>query len=725
MKENNLIPMKITDTLRENYMPYAMSVIVSRAITEIDGFKPSHRKLLYTMYKMGLIKGNRVKSADVVGQTMRLNPHGDMAIYETLVRLTRGNMSLLHPLIDSKGNFGRVYSKDMAFAASRYTEVKLDNICELIFRNIDKNAVDFIDNYNGTMQEPLLLPTVYPNVLVSANQGIAVGMASNICSFNLKEVCDTTIELIKNPNHDILSTLKAPDFPTGGELIYDEATLRKIYKTGQGSFKVRGKYTYDKKNNCIDVTEIPYTTTIEAIIDKIITLVKTNKLREINDVRDETDLKGLKITIDLKKGTDVEKLMHKLYKMTPLEDSFSCNFNLLINGRPQLLGVGSILEEWLIFRTSCITRETVYEIDKKEKKLNLLNGLSKILLDIDKAIKIIRDTEQEKDVIPNLMTGFSINEEQAEYIAEIKLRNLNKEYLLNRISEKDALEKSIADLKKLLESDKLLKKQIIKELKEVSKKYGTDRQTTIIHPDDIKTFEDEQFIDDFDLTLFLTNDGYIKKIPHASLRMSNNQKYKDNDFLLQSIETRNKSTILFFTNEQNVYTVNTFDLPNQKASNLGDYLGNIVGLDNDEKIIYMINTTEYDGHMIFGFKDGRLAKVPLTSYKSNRKKLQNCYYKGEDLLFIKHSIQDFDILMLRDDLKATVFNTSLVEPKSTKSTRGVKALGLKKDSYCSMITDTTEFNDFDLSYYTSNKLTTGGHFITDLDLNKKINDLLK
>lgn len=721
--ENNIIPQKITDTLRENYMPYAMSVIVSRAITEIDGFKPSHRKLLYTMYKMGLLKGGRVKSADVVGQTMRLNPHGDMAIYETLVRLTRGNMSLLHPLIDSKGNFGRAYSRDMAFAASRYTEVKLDEICTLIFENIDKNSVDFIDNYNGTMKEPVLLPTVFPNVLVTANQGIAVGMASNICSFNLEEVCKTTIELIKNENFDITKTLIAPDFSTGGELIYNKAQIDKIYKTGTGSIKVRSKYTFDKKNNCIDVYEIPYTTTIEAIIDKIILLIKSGKIREINDVRDETDLKGLKITIDLKKGVDPDKLMHRLFSMTPLSDNFSANFNLLINGTPKLLGVKEIIQEWLIFRTDCICRETVYEIDKKSEKLNLLNGLAKILLDIDKAISIIRHTEEEKDVLTNLMDGFTINQEQAEYIAEIKLRNLNKQYLLNRINERENLEKEINDLKLMLDNDALVKKRITKELKEVIKKYGKQRTTDIVYVDDIPVFENDDFIDDFNLKVFLTKEGYFKKISLVSLRTAGNQKLKDDDDIVQEIETTNKSEMLFFTNQQNLYKMNVYDIPDHKASGYGEYLTNLLSLQEDEAVVYMVNTKDYVGNMIFGYGNGKLAKVPLESYKSNRKKLVNSYFNGESLSFIKYAEEDCNVLLVRSDDRATLVNTSLIPLKVTKNTKGVQAITLTKRTTLSKMIDEDRLSDFDLTEFNANKVASSGNFIEDsnlLDLVHKI-----
>ncbi len=714
---NNIKNQKITDTLKENYMPYAMSVILSRAIPEIDGFKPSHRKLLYTMYKMGLLKGNKVKSADVVGQTMRLNPHGDMAIYETLVRLTRGNDSLLHPFIDSKGNFGKVYSRDMAFAASRYTEVKLTNICELIFRNIDKDAVDLVPNYNGSTTEPVLFPTVYPNILVTPNQGIAVGMASNICSFNLKEVCDTTIAYIKNENCDLFKTLHAPDFSTGGELVYNQKQLEKIYKTGTGSFKVRAKYNYDKKNNCIEITEIPYTTTVEAIIDKIVTLVNSNKVREINDVRDETDLNGLKIAIDVKRNIDVEKLMHRLYAQTPLSDTFSCNFNILIGTTPRTMGLKEILEEWLIFRTECITREICFDIAKKEKTLDLLNGLSKILLDIDKAIEIIRHTEEEKMVVPNLIDYFKINEEQAEYICEIKLRNLNKEYLLRKVNERDSLQEELIDLKKYLENDKLIKNRITKELKEVSKKFGSDRRTTIVHEDDVVTFDDEHFIDDYALTVFLTNEGYFKKIPQISLRSASNHKLKDDDYIIQTIETTNKNEILFFSDQQNVYKAKLYDLEDCKASLMGSYLSNILGLDKDENILYMVVTSDYKGDMIYGFENGKCAKVPLNSYetKVNRKKLVKAYSASSPIKYIEYAQKDFDMVIRRDDDKIMFVNTSLIPVKATKTTVGVQVMNLKKGSTVKSIKHATTEDVAKLETYRSTKIPMTGHFISTIE----------
>ena len=571
-KEHPSVDQRITDTLRENYMPYAMSVIVSRAIPEIDGFKPSHRKLLYTMYKMGLLNGNRTQSANIVGQTMKLNPHGDAAIYETMVRLTRGNEALLMPFVDSKGNFGKVYSRDMAYAAPRYTEAKLDAFCAELFRDIDTDAVDFVDNYDGEMKEPTLLPTTYPNILVSANTGIAVGMASNFCGFNLAEVCRTTIELIKNPEHDIISTLPAPDFTTGGELIYDEAEMRAIYRTGRGSFKVRAKWAYNKKDNLIEITEIPYTTTIEAIIDKIAELVKNGKVREIADVRDETDLSGLKIAIDLKRGTDPEKLMAKLMKMTTLQDSFSCNFNVLIAGMPRVLGVAELLDEWTAWRTECVRRRVFFDLNKKKDKLHLLLGLRKILLDIDKAIKIIRETEEDANVIPNLMEGFGIDKIQAEFIADIRLRNINKEYILKRTQETEALENEIKKLEEIVKSKAKIRNIIIKELEQIIKKYPSERRTRIITADNVQQFDEEDHIEDYPVLLFLTREGYFKKITPQSWRMSQDHKLKEGDEVFWTAEATNKNEIIFFTNMQQAYKAHLYDFEDSKASVLGDYL---------------------------------------------------------------------------------------------------------------------------------------------------------
>ncbi len=714
---NNVTNQKITDTLKENYMPYTMSVILSRAIPEIDGFKPSHRKLLYTMYKMGLLKGARRKSADVVGRTMELNPHGDSAIYETMVRLTRANETLLHPFVDSKGNFGKVYSRDMAYAASRYTEVKLAEICELIFRNIDKNPVTFVPNYNGLTTEPVLFPTVYPNILVTPNQGIAVGMASNICSFNLTEVCETTIAYIKNENSDLFKTLHAPDFSTGGELVYNRQQLENIYKTGTGSFKVRAKYRFDKKNNCIEIYEIPYTTTIEAIIDKVVQLVNSGKIKEINDVRDESDLNGLKLTIDVKRNIDVEKLMHRLYNLTPLSDSFSCNFNILCGTNPKTMGIKEILDEWLTFRTECITREICFDIAKKEKTLDLLNGLSKILLDIDKAIEIIRHTEQDKLVIPNLIDYFKITEEQAEFICEIRLRNLNKEYLLNKVNEREDLIKELALLKKFLEDDNLIKDRIVKELKEVIKKYGIERKTTIVHEDDVQTFDDHQFIEDYNLTVFLTKEGYFKKIPLISLRSASAQKLKEDDEIIQEIETTNKQEILFFSDKQNLYKSKIHELEDCKASVMGSYLANVLDLEDGENIVYMVVTSDYSGDMIYGFENGKFAKVPLNTFetKVNRKKLIKAYTDSSPLRFIRHCNEDFDIIIKRDDDKFMFVNTSLIPQKATKTTVGVQVMNLKKGSVISNVTVPSDEEIARFEKYRSSKIPMTGHFIATLE----------
>ncbi len=708
--EKNIIKQKITDTLEQNYMPYAMSVIVSRAIPEIDGFKPSHRKLLYTMYKMGLLKGNKIKSADVVGQTMRLNPHGDMAIYETLVRLTRGNDALLHPFIDSKGNFGKQYSRDMAFAASRYTEVKLDKICEELFKNIDKDTVDFVDNYNSTMKEPMLFPTTYPNLLVTPNQGIAVGMASTICSFNLKEVCSTTIKYIKNKNIDLTKTLLAPDFSTGGKLIYNKKDIEKIYATGRGSLKIRAKYTYDKKNNCIDIYEIPYSTTIEAIIDKIITLVKSNKIREINDIRDETDIKGLKITIDLKRGSDPEKVMAKLYQQTPLSDSFSCNFNILVNGQPKTMGIKEILEEWLIFRQNCIVRQSKFDINKKTEKLNLLDGLNKIFLDIDKAIEIIRHTENEKDVIPNLMSYFKINELQAEYIAEIKLRNLNKEYLLNRINERDNLIKELEELKDLINDVDKINNVILLELKEVSKKYGTPRRTEIIAEDEIPTFDEDNLIEDYPVTIFLTKHGYFKKISMTSLRSASTQNLKDDDEIILEKETTNKSEYLFFTDKHNVYKIKGYEIEDCKASSMGKYLYNILPIQENENILYVTHTTNFDGYMLFGFKNGKIAKIPLKSYetKMNRKKLVNAYSNKNELVFISFILHDEDIICNRSDQRTMVINTKYINEKATKNSVGLQVFTLKKGTTMNQVNFASRANSTDIELYRKDKIPNSG-----------------
>ena len=717
MIKNNYIEQPITKTLETNYMPYAMSVIISRAIPEIDGFKPAHRKLLYTMYKMGLSSGNRTKSTNVVGQTMKLNPHGDMAIYETLVRLTRGNDALLHPFIDSKGNFGKQFSRDMAFAASRYTEVKLDDICSEIFKDIDKNTVDFIDNYDGTMKEPILFPTTFPNVLVTNNQGIAVSMASSICSFNLKEVCDTTIKFIKNENVDIKKYLKAPDFSSGGELIYNEKDIENIYKNGRGSFKLRAKYKYDKKNNLIEIFQIPYTTTVEIIIDKIVNLVKTNKIKEINDVRNETDKNGLKIAIDIKRSADPNLLMHKLYSMTTLMDSFSCNFNILVDSVPKTIGIKEILKEWLKFRISCIKRQTAFDLEKKKKKYHLLSGLSKILLDIDKAIKIIRDTEEDCMVIPNLMKSFKIDEFQAEYIAEIKLRNLNKEYLLNRIKEREQLEQDMQKLAEIHESEPIIKEIIINQLKEISKKYGKERKTQIIYHEEIKEISEDDLIEDYQAKFFLTKESYFKKITLVSFRSSGEHKLKDEDFIIQELDFNNKAEILFFSDKSNVYKIKAYEIPECKASNIGHYLPNILGMEENENIIYFTILNEYKGYMIFSFENGKVAKISLSSYetKVNRKKLTNAYNNKQKLIGIKHITEDDDIILIRDDDKALLLNTNNISKKVTKSSTGIQIFNLKKDSAITKFLTKEQFFSEDIEYYRTKSIPSAGHFITQKD----------
>ncbi len=720
---NNYTPQNITDTLELNYMPYAMSVIVSRALPEIDGFKPAHRKLLYTMYKMGLLNGARTKSTNVVGQTMKLNPHGDQTIYETMVRLTRGNEALLHPFIDSKGNFGKQYSRDMAFAASRYTEVKLDTICNEIFKDIDKDTVDMVDNYDGQLKEPVLFPTTFPNILVTTNTGIAVSMASSICSFNLKEVCNTTIKYIKNPDIDIKKYLKAPDFSTGGELIYSEQELDNIYNTGRGSVKVRAKYRYDKKNSLIEVYEIPYSTSIEIIIDKIISLVKQNKIKEINDIRNETDINGLKIAIDIKRNADPDKLMAKLYQLTTLSDNFSCNFNILVNGSPKTLGIKGILDAWLEFRTNCIRRQTEYDLQKKWDKHHLLVGLSQIMLDIDKAIKIIRETEEDSQVIPNLMKGFNIDRTQAEFVAEIKLRNLNKEYLLNRVNEMDSLENEIARLQDILKDETLIKEIIVEELTAVSKKYGQPRKTEIIYDDEPIDLSSDDFIEDYGITLFLTAHNYFKKITQASLQASIRTNYehklKDEDEIIQSLETTNKADVLFFSSKQNVYKVKAYDLAECKASSLGEYLNNMLGLDDDETIVYLASTLDYKGYMLFGYRNGKIAKVDMQSYdtKLNRKKLINAYSNKSELTAAMFIPEDKDIMLVRDNDKAMLVNTALIPAKATKSTGGIQIYNLKKNSFMTRMLDKDEFVSEDIEYYRSDKVPATGHFINETDKN--------
>lgn len=672
----------ITETIKSNFMPYAMSIILSRALPEIDGLKPSHRKLLYTMYNMGLLNGQTIKSANIVGRTMQLNPHGDASIYETLVRLSRGNESLLYPFVESKGNFGKAYSKNMMYAASRYTEAKLAPICTELFSDIDKDTVDFVDNYDNTMKEPRLLPVTFPTVLCNVTTGIAAGMASSIASFNIREVCETTIALMKNKAHVISDTLIAPDFVGGGYVIYDKDELEKIYETGKGSVKVRAKYSYDKSYNCIDITEIPPTATSEAIIDKIVELAKANKVKEISDIRDETDLKGLKITIDLKRGTDPDKLMQRLYKLTPLEDSFSCNFNLLIDGKPDVRGVREILNEWVNFRLSCITRRVNFSLNKKRKQLHLLKGLSKILLDIDKAIKIVRETENEADVVPNLMIGFGIDETQAEYVAEIKLRHLNREYILKRINDIENLENEIAELEEILSSDRKKKQIIISELQNVIKKYDNGRKSEILYdiPEDTVTQEVE--IADYPVTVFITKGGYLKKIKTANLRMSGEQKVKEGDVIERSEECSNKDELLVFTSLHQVYKAKLDDFPDTKASVLGEYLPGKLEMEENETVLYTAVVKEYKGYMIFVFENGKLAKVDLSAYetKTNRKKLINAFSDKSPLASAVYLEEDKDIVITSQSGRNLLLNTAIVMPKTTKNTQGVQAMTLKKKS---------------------------------------------
>ena len=676
----DVVEQRITDTLETNYMPYAMSVIVSRAIPEIDGFKPSHRKLLYTMYKMGLLNGARTKSANIVGQTMRLNPHGDAAIYDTMVRLSKGYGALLHPFVDSKGNFGKVYSRDMAWAASRYTEAKLSAICTELFRDIDSDTVDFIDNYDNTMKEPALLPTTFPNILVSANQGIAVGMASQLCGFNLGEVCDTTIAYLKNPDCDLTETLLAPDFPTGGEVICDVDALREIYSTGRGGVKVRARWRYDKKENLIEVYEIPYTTTTEAIMDKVAELIKAGKVKEITDMRDETDLNGLKLTIDLKRGTDPDKLMQKLMKSTTLQDTMSCNFNVLIAGMPRVMGVRELLDEWCAWRTECVRRRVYFVMSKKKDKLHLLKGLKRILLDIDKAIRIIRETEAEADVVPNLMIGFGIDRVQAEYVAEIKLRNINKEYILKRVEETSALQDEIEDLEDILARPARVKKIIVTELEDVRKKYAEPRRTGIVYGHEVEEYTEEITVDDYAVSVFLSREGYFKKITPASLRMNAEQKYKEGDALAQSFETSNAAEVMFFTDRCQVYKTRLSDFDDTKASALGDYLPAKLGMDEGESVVYMVLPGDYRGWMLFFFENGKAAKVELSAYRttSNRRKLTGAYSDKSPLRTALCLREDCELAVYSTEPRVLVFSTALLGSKTTRATQGVAVLTLKK-----------------------------------------------
>ena len=672
----------IVDTLKVNFMPYAMSVIVSRAIPEIDGLKPSHRKLLYTMYKMGLLKGSRTKSSNVVGQTMRLNPHGDSAIYETMVRLTTGNQSLLHPLVDSKGNFGRVYSRDMKFAAARYTEVKLEPICELLFKDIDKDAVDFVDNFDGSTKEPMLLPSAFPNILVNPNQGIAVGMASNICSFNLSELCDAVTAYIREDEIDWLKYLPAPDFSTGGQIIVSDSELRRIYSTGRGSFKVRAKYRVDKTNNLIEVYEIPYTTTTEAIIEEITKIVKDGRIRDITDVRDETDLEGLTLTIDYKRSADPEALMQKLFRMTSLQDSFPCNFNLLIDGRPMVLGVEGIVDSWIQFRMNCIRRQCRFDIEKKRERLHLLSGLAKILLDIDKAIRIIRETKTEAEVLPNLMKAFAIDKLQAEFVADIRLRNLNREYILRQTADIAALEKEIADLQDILNHETRVLDIICTQLAEIRKNWGRPRRSELLHEAHVEVITDDHLIEDFNLKLFLTSHGYLKKVALTSLRSAGDHKLKEEDEIVQEVETHNKAELLLFSDRQVVYKLRIHEVPDAKASSLGEYLQNLLGLEAEEKIRYMVATDSYQGSMLFAFENGKMARVDLSAYatKTNRKKLANAYSGESALVRMLYLSEDRDLAALSSIDKLLVFNTSGINIKTTRAAQGVQVLKSKKGS---------------------------------------------
>ena len=712
----------ISETLEINYMPYAMSVIVSRAIPEIDGFKPSHRKLLYTMYKMGLLNGGRTKSANIVGQTMRLNPHGDAAIYETMVRLARGNETLLHPFVDSKGNFGKVYSRDMAYAASRYTEAKLDKFCDELFRDIDSDTVDMVDNYDSTMKEPALLPTTFPNVLVSANQGIAVGMASNICSFNLKEICDTTIALIENPDHDVLETLPGPDFSTGGELLFDEAATREIYQTGRGSFKLRAKWRYVKAGNLIEIYEIPYSTTTEVIMDKVAELIKAGKIREIKDMRDETDLGGLKLTIDLKQGVEPEKLMQKLFRLTTLQDSFPCNFNILIAGMPRVMGVGEILEEWTAWRTECVKRRIFFQVQKKEERLHLLKGLERILLDIDKAIRIIRETELDAEVIPNLMIGFGIDEVQANFVAEIKLRNINKEYILKQTKAISDLEKEIKELNGILKSSAKLMGVIIEELKKVSEKYGQARKTEIIYESAaIEAEDEEEPVPDYPVTLFLSKEGYLKKITAQSLRMSGEQKFKEGDSLRMTVETSNKEELLVFTDQFQCYKTRLSDFEDGKASQLGDYLPQKLGMDPGESVIQVVLPGDYKGFVLFFFQNGKAAKVPLSAYetKTNRKKLTGAYSDKSPLVDVYAMTEDVQMAVFTTDSRAVIFSTAQLLPKTTRNTIGVSVVSLKKKASVSGVQLLKDSGITNPSRYRTRNIPAAGALLKEEDAPEK------
>ena len=707
----------ITDTLETNFMPYAMSVILSRAIPEIDGFKPSHRKLLYTMYKMGLLTGARTKSANIVGQTMRLNPHGDGPIYETMVRLSKGYGALLHPFVDSKGNFGKVYSRDMAYAASRYTEAKLAPICQELFRDLDQDAVDFVDNYDNSMKEPALLPTTFPNILVSANQGIAVGMASQLCGFNLSEVCDTTVAYLKNPDCDISATLLGPDFPTGGEIIYDQSALEEVYRTGRGSIKIRGKYRYVKSENVVEIYEIPYTTTTENIMDKVSELIKAGKLKEVSDMRDETDLSGLKLAIDLKRGVDPEKLMAKLFRSTTLQDAVSCNFNVLVAGTPRVMGVRSLLEEWCSWRTECVRRRVYFTLNKKRDKLHLLKGLKRILLDIDKAIRIIRETEEEAEVVPNLMIGFGIDQIQAEYVAEIRLRNINKEYILKRVREEEALRDEIEDLEDLVNSPGRVKKLIIRELEDVKKKYGQPRLTTIVYEHELPAYDETEDTPDYPVTVFLSREGYFKKITPQSLRMADTQKYKEDDGLRVSMEAANRAEVMFFTNRQQVYKCRLSDFEDTKASVLGDYLPSKLGMEDGESVVDMVLPGDYSGAMLFFFENGKAARVELSAYAttSNRRRLTGAYSDKSPLAALIHLKEERELVLFSTEPRALIFHTALLAPKSTRTTQGVQVMTLKPKYHLSEVKAPEETSITNLPRYRCRAIPAAGALIREED----------
>lgn len=725
--ESPPILQNIVTTLEDNYMPYALSVILSRAIPEIDGLKPSHRKLLYTMYLMGLLKGETVKSANIVGSTMKLNPHGDAAIYETMVRLTRGHQALLHPLVESKGNFGKHYSRDTAYAAARYTEAKLAPICKELFGDINKETVEFVPNYDNTMQEPTLFPVSFPTILTTPNQGIAVGMASNICSFNLGEVCDSVIEYIKNPDHDFTLTMPAPDFSTGAQIVYKQSQISQVYETGKGSIRLRSKYHLDEKANAIIVDEIPYTTTVEAINDKIVELVKNGKLKEISDVKDLSDKHGLKLYIELKRGNKPEVVMAKLFKSTPLEDNFGCNFNILIGGTPRVLGIRAIIDEWLAFRRECIKNRTFYDLNKAKKDLHLLLGMKKILLDIDKAVKIVRETEHEEEVVPNLMIGFGIDETQAEYIAEIKLRHLNREYILKRLEDIEDLQKQIDELEAILNSKKKINQLIIDDMKRIKKQHGVPRQTEIVYEDNVVEIDTEDHIEDYPVTIFLSKESYFKKITPNSLRMNSEQKFKDGDELAQAIETTNKAQLLFFTNQQNCYKAKVFDFADTKASALGDYLPAKLTMENGETVVYMAVAGDYSGYMLYCFENGKAAKISFDAYKTltNRKRLINAYSNKVPLAAALYLPEDTDIALTSTNNKVLIVNTALIAPKSTKSSIGVNVMtqkGRHKLYKVELLQDTKIQN---VSYYRTKNIPAVGHLLKDQDSGQQQIDLFE